>query len=100
ELHEIPERANSTYPKLSLDYTYNSKDHPERFYYRSDQYNFAQFGIPVIFYTSADHEDYHQPTDTEDKIRYDRLSGVTELVFYTAWEVAFREQRLIVDGEE
>ncbi|GAB4417817.1 MAG: hypothetical protein OHK0039_28640 [Bacteroidia bacterium] len=97
DLHQIHERANQQHVGLSLDYTYNSKDHPEQFYYRSDQYNFAKHGIPVIFYTSGDHEDYHQPTDTYDRLHFGRLLGVTQLVFYTAWELAYREQRIAVD---
>ena len=97
DLHKIHEDANSTYVNLELDYQYNSPSHPERFYYRSDQYNFAKHGIPVIFYTSGDHEDYHKHTDTVDKIKYDRIEGVAQLIFYTAWEIAHRDERLKVD---
>ncbi|MDX2246489.1 MAG: M28 family peptidase [Bacteroidia bacterium] len=97
ELHEIHETANQKYVQLELDYRFNSPTHPEMFYYRSDQYNFAKFGIPVIFYTSADHEDYHKPTDTVDKIKFERIEGVAQLIFYTAWEIANREKRLKVD---
>jgi len=97
DLHEIHENANSKYVNIELDYTYNSKDHPERFYYRSDQYNFAKHDIPVIFYTSGDHEDYHQPTDTKENIKYDRIESVARLVFYTAWDIANREERIKVD---
>ncbi|MEZ4829786.1 MAG: M28 family peptidase [Bacteroidia bacterium] len=97
ELHEIHERANREYVQLELDYSFNSPSHPEMFYYRSDQYNFAKYGIPVIFYTSADHEDYHKASDTVDKIKFDRIEGVAQLLFYTAWEIANRENRLKVD---
>ncbi|MEM7370992.1 MAG: M28 family peptidase [Bacteroidota bacterium] len=97
ELHAIHEQANSLFVQLELDYTYNSKKHPERFYYRSDQYNFARHGIPVIFYTSGDHEDYHQPSDIVKHLSKDRLEGVARLIFYTAWELAFREQAISVD---
>ena len=97
DLHEIHENANNTYVGMELDYTYNSKDHPERFYYRSDQYNFAKHGIPVIFYTSGDHEDYHKPTDTKENIKYERIEKVARLVFYTAWEIANREERIKTD---
>lgn len=99
DLHEVHEAANNKYVNFEMDYTYNAKDHPEQFYYRSDQYNFAQFGIPVIFYTSGDHEDYHKPSDTISKITFERLEGVAQLVFYTAWEIAFREKKLTVDKE-
>ncbi|MEM7658762.1 MAG: M28 family peptidase [Bacteroidota bacterium] len=94
DLHQIHEDANEQYPKLHLDYTYNSKSHPERFYYRSDQYNFARYGVPVIFYTSGDHWDYHKPTDTMDNLVPERVEGVAQLVFYTAWELAYREKAI------
>lgn len=99
ELHAIHEYANAQFVQLKLDYTYNSKKHPERFYYRSDQYNFAKHGIPVIFYTSGDHKDYHRPSDVVANLSKDRLEGVARLIFYTTWELAFREQAIEVDLE-
>lgn len=98
ELHNISEEVNQEYTKLNLDYTYNAKDDPNRFYYRSDHYNFAKNNIPIIFYFNGVHEDYHKPTDTPDKIEYELMTKRAQLVFYTAWEVANREKRLIVDG--
>ncbi|WP_299438971.1 M28 family metallopeptidase [uncultured Aquimarina sp.] len=98
ELHNISEEANTKFTKLNLDYTYNAKDDPNRFYFRSDHYNFAKHNIPIIFYFNGVHEDYHQPSDTPDKIEYDLMTERAKLVFYTAWEVANREKRLIVDG--
>ena len=98
-LHQINERANATYTKLDLDYMYNKPDDPNRYYYRSDHYNFAKNRIPVIFYFNGSHIDYHKPSDTPDKIRYDLLSKRTQLVFYTAWELANREERIVVDVE-
>ncbi|MCL7764171.1 M28 family metallopeptidase [Polaribacter sp. Z014] len=97
ELQQISENANTKYTNINLDYTYNDENDPNRFYYRSDHYNFAKHNIPVIFYFNGTHEDYHKPTDTPDKIEYDLLAKRTQLVFYTAWEVANRETRLIVD---
>lgn len=99
DLHQIHEKANKEFVNLELDYTYNSKDHPERFYYRSDQYNFAKHGIPVIFYTSGDHEDYHKPTDTVENISFFRIRQVARLVFHTLWTVANRKERLKLDAE-
>ncbi len=98
ELHNISEEANSKYTKLDLDYTYNAKNDPNRFYFRSDHYNFAKHNIPIIFYFNGVHEDYHKPTDTPDKIEYDLMTKRAKLVFYTAWEVANRTERIIVDG--
>lgn len=100
ELHNISEAANKNYVNLDLDYTYNAKNDPNRFYFRSDHYNFAKHNIPIIFYFNGVHEDYHKPTDTPDKIEYDLMTKRAKLVFYTAWEVANRAKRIIVDGAE
>ncbi len=97
ELHKLSEEANKKYVNLDLDYTYNDENDPNRFYYRSDHYNFAKNNIPIIFYFNGVHKDYHKPTDTADKIRYDLLQKRTKLIFYTAWEIANRDQRLAID---
>ena len=97
ELHELSEAVNKKYMNLELDYTYNDENDPNRFYYRSDHYNFAKNNIPIIFYFNGVHEDYHKPTDTPDKIQYDLLKKRAQLVFYTAWEIANRKDRLVVD---
>lgn len=99
DLHNIHEKANTDYVRLELDYSFNAFNHPEMFFYRSDQYNFARHGIPVIFYTSGDHEDYHKPTDTIENIEFERIQKVAQLVFYTAWEIANRKERIIVDKQ-
>lgn len=99
ELHQISEDANSTYTNIALDYTFNDENDPNRFYYRSDHYNFAKNNVPVIFYFNGTHDDYHKPSDTPDKIEYDLLENRTKLIFYTAWELANREQRIVVDKE-
>ncbi|WP_445819005.1 M28 family metallopeptidase [Algibacter sp. TI.3.09] len=97
ELHEISESINKQYTKIDFDYTYNDENDPNRFYYRSDHYNFAKNNIPVIFYFNGTHADYHKPSDTPDKIRYDLLETRARLVFYTAWELANRDERLKLD---
>ena len=96
-LHQISEWCNETYSKIALDYTYNDPNDPNRFYYRSDHYNFAKHDIPVIFYFSGVHEDYHRPTDTPDKILYDKTANVAKLIFHTAWQLANRDDRIQVD---
>ena len=73
-LHDVSEAVNKKYVNLELDYTYNDDNDPNRFYYRSDHYNFAKNNIPVIFYFNGTHEDYHQATDTPDKINYELLA--------------------------
>jgi hypothetical protein len=100
ELHALGEAANARYAKLKLDYLYNDPQDPEKLYYRSDHYNFARHGIPVVFYTSGLHADYHKATDDVDKIEFDKLADRARLVFYTAWEVANREQRPAVDSNK
>ena len=97
ELHELSEKANSTYTRLGLDYTYNDESHPAQIYYRSDHWNFAKNNVPVIFYFNGTHADYHRETDTVDKIEWDLLQKRAQLVFYTSWIIANRDQRLVVD---
>ncbi|HMN06439.1 MAG TPA: M28 family peptidase [Flavobacteriales bacterium] len=99
ELGEILEQQNATYTQLELDYTFDADDDPNRFYYRSDHYNFAKHGIPVAFFFNGVHEDYHGPYDEVDKIRFDLLHQRALLVFHTAWELANREDRPVVDGK-
>ncbi|SNC77385.1 Zn-dependent amino- or carboxypeptidase, M28 family [Hymenobacter gelipurpurascens] len=93
ELHALNEAANKRYTRLKLDYKYNAPNDPEQLYTRSDHYNFARQGIPVIFYTSGLHQDYHKATDDVDRIAFDKLEQRTRLVFHTAWELANRDQR-------
>ena len=97
ELHVLSEQMNEKFTKLQLDYTYNDKKDPNRFYYRSDHYNFAKHNIPIIFYFNGMHQDYHKPSDTPDKINYELLEKRTKLIFYTAWELANRPERIKVD---
>lgn len=97
ELHNISEEVNTKCCNIELDYTYNDENDPNRFYYRSDHYNFAKNNVPIIFYFNGTHADYHKPTDTPDKIEYDLLENRTRLVFYTAWELANRDERIVVD---
>ncbi len=97
-LHAVHESVSSTYlPGLKMDYKYNDKDDPNRFYYRSDHYNFAKNNIPVIFYFNGTHADYHKATDTPDKINYGLLAKRAQLVFATAWELANRNEKPLVD---
>lgn len=97
ELHNISEEVNNKFTNVTLDYTYNDENDPNRFYFRSDHYNFAKNNVPIIFYFNGTHDDYHRPSDTPDKIEYDLLENRTKLVFYTAWELANRKDRIIVD---
>jgi Zn-dependent M28 family amino/carboxypeptidase len=94
DLNPITEQVNNTYIKFKLDRKYNDPKDPNRFYFRSDHYNFAEKGVPIIFYFNGTHSDYHRPTDTPDKINYPMMAKRAQLVFLTAWEMANREQML------
>jgi hypothetical protein len=98
DLHKLNEAANKKYAGLTLDYTYNSEQDPNRFYFRSDHYNFAKKGVPAIFFFNGVHGDYHKTTDTVDKINFEKMEKVGRLIFHTTWEIANREDRLVVDG--
>lgn len=98
QLKKINEYNNITYTNLVLDYRYDAADDPNRFYYRSDHYNFAKFNIPVIFFFNGVHDDYHQVTDTVDKIEFPLMTKRAHLIFHTAWDLANRDQRTPVDG--
>jgi len=99
DLHNISAAINEKYAKINLDYRYNVENEPNRFYYRSDHYNFAKNNVPVIFYFNGVHDDYHRISDTPDKINYEMLEKRTQLVFATAWELVNRKDRPVVDGK-
>ena len=94
DLHNLNEKINDDYIRIDLDYRFNDKDDPNRYYYRSDHYNFAKNDIPVIFYFNGVHEDYHKPSDTIEKIDFDKINTITRLIFLTAWEIANRDERI------
>ena len=94
DLHNLNEKINDEYIGIDLDYRFNDKDDPNRYYYRSDHYNFAKNNIPVIFYFNGVHEDYHKPSDTIEKIDFDKINTITRLIFLTAWEIANRDERI------
>ena len=94
DLHNINEEVNNKYTKLELDYKYNDEEDPNRYYYRSDHYNFAKNNIPVIFYFNGVHEDYHRPSDTIEKLDFSKIKTISKLVFLTAWELANREEKI------
>ena len=103
DLHDVSAAMNEKYINLDLDYRYNDPTTKvlergryieNRYYYRSDHYNFAKNNVPVIFYFNGTHADYHAPTDTVEKIEYELLEKRTRLIFHTAWEIVNREGRL------
>jgi hypothetical protein len=99
DLHKINEAMNLKYCGMVLDYKYNDENDPNRFYFRSDHYNFAKKGIPSIFFFNGVHEDYHRTTDTVDKIDFNLMEQRGRLIFHTLWNIANRNERIQVDVE-
>ena len=97
ELNQINEQTDADTEHFKFDYTYNDETNPERFYYRSDHYNYAKHGIPIIFYFTGVHRDYHQPTDTVDKIDFEKMERIDRMIFATGWRIANLDHRLVVD---
>lgn len=97
DLDNICRLANDKYTKMDLDYKYNDPKDPNHFYERSDHYNFAKHGIPAVFLFNGVHADYHQKTDKVEKIEFDALAKRAQFAFVTAWELANRENRPVVD---
>ncbi|WP_133274267.1 M28 family peptidase [Hymenobacter radiodurans] len=100
ELHAINEAANKKYTNIDMDYRFNDPEDPNRFYYRSDHYNFAKHKIPVAFYFNGVHDDYHAAGDEVEKIEFPKMEKRAQLVFYTAWELANRDNRIVVDSSK
>ena len=100
QLHTVLETANRQYTNIELDYRFNDPNDPNRFYYRSDHYNFAVHKIPVAFFFNGVHADYHEASDEVDKIQFDKMEARAKLVFFTAWELANRAERPVVDSNK
>lgn len=97
DLGEVSEAVNKSYLNLSFNYKYDDPKDPEQFFYRSDHYNYAKKGIPIIFYMDGVHEDYHRPSDSIEKIDYQNMEKVTRTIYATGWELANRAARPRVD---
>ena len=82
---------------LVFDYTYDANGHPQQFYCRSDHYNYARYGIPVVFLSTGSHRDYHMVTDEPQYIDYDHYNKVVTFVGALGKAIADRDQRLVVD---
>ena len=97
DLHAINEKVNQKYHQLILDYKYNDEADPNRFYYRSDHYNFAKNGIPAIFFFNGTHPDYHRPSDTVEKIRFDIMESRARHIFQLVWDLTNRDSKIRVN---
>jgi hypothetical protein len=100
DFYNVCEDVNKKFINTKLDYKFNDKKDKNRFYYRSDHYNFAKNGIPSVFLFNGVHDDYHKETDEVDKIEFDALTKRTQLAFTIAWEIANRKDKLIVDKSD
>ncbi len=94
DLPRFVDSINKMYIKIITDRKYNDPNDPNRLYYRSDHYNFAAKGVPIVFFFDGIHKDYHKPSDTPDKINYDLHEKRTRLVFFLAWEAANRNEMM------
>ena len=95
DLKTILENTNNKYSQLTLDYKFDDPADPNKIYYRSDHFNFARKGVPALFfYDGMLKSDYHKPTDTVDKINWTLYKKRAQLIFYTAWEIANRDEML------
>lgn len=99
ELGTLSEAVNRGYLNLGFDYRYDDPKDPNRFFFRSDHYNYAKKGIPIIFYFDGVHEDYHRPTDHVEKIDFAKMEKVTRTIYATAWELANLPKRPAVDRQ-
>ena len=97
ELGELSEAVNKSFLNLTFNYKYDDPNDPEQFFYRSDHFNYAKKGIPIIFYMDGSHADYHQVTDSIEKINFDQMEKVTKTIMATGWELANRPTRPKVD---
>ncbi len=97
ELGEIVQSVNKSYLNIGYDTRYDDPADRNRFFFRSDHYNYAKKGIPIIFYFDGVHEDYHQAGDSADKIDYEKMEKITRTVYMTLWEIANRATRPKVD---
>jgi hypothetical protein len=98
ELGDIVESVNRTEPMpFAFDYQFDANGHPENIYCRSDHYEYARYGIPIVFFTTGLHEDYHQITDEAQYIDYDHMARVDKLVYDIAMKVADLGHRVVVD---
>jgi Zn-dependent M28 family amino/carboxypeptidase len=99
ELGALSERVNASFLNLNFNYKYDDPADPNRFFFRSDHFNYAQKGIPIIFYFDGVHEDYHRPGDEVSKIDFQKMEKVTRTVYLTLWEIANSPQRPRVDKQ-
>ena len=98
-LGALSERVNKDYLDLSFNYKYDEPSDPNRFFFRSDHYNYAKKGIPIIFYFDGVHQDYHRPSDEVGAIDFAKMERVGRTIYSTAYAVAEMPTRPAVDRQ-
>ena len=98
-LSNIVGGVNAGYLKLGYDTRYDDPKDPNRFFYRSDHFNYAKNGIPITFWFDGEHEDYHQPGDEPQKIDYNKMQNVARTIMITLWELTDLKERPKVDKD-
>jgi Zn-dependent M28 family amino/carboxypeptidase len=100
DLHNLIIQTNGTLPRpLTLDYELNDSNDPENVYTRSDHYSYAQKGIPIAFFTTGLHPDYHRITDTVDKITFPKMTRIAQLVYEVGFSIANSDKTLERDNK-
>jgi Zn-dependent M28 family amino/carboxypeptidase len=97
ELGQISDSVNKSFLNIGFNTKYDGPDHPEQFFYRSDHFNYAKKGVPIIFFMDGSHEDYHQASDHVDKIDFDSMEKTTRTIYAIGWDIANRPNRPKVD---
>jgi Peptidase family M28/PA domain len=98
-LGAITKGTNDAYLKLGYDYRYDDPKDTNRFFFRSDHFNYAVNGIPIVFWFDGVHEDYHQPGDEPQKIDYAKMEKIARTIFLTLWEVSELKTRPAIDKQ-
>jgi len=100
DLHNLIVETNDTIPgPLKLDYELNDPNDPESVYTRSDHYSYAAKGIPIAFFTTGLHPDYHRVSDTVDKILFPKMAKIAQLVYETGFSIANTDRVLERDNK-
>jgi Zn-dependent M28 family amino/carboxypeptidase len=97
ELGDLSDSVNKNFLNLKFNFRYDDPNDPEQFFYRSDHFNYARRGVPIIFYMDGSHADYHRVTDTIDKINFNSMEKVAKTIYATGWELSNRAVRPKVD---
>lgn len=97
ELGQLADDVNASFLKLNFNSQYDGPEHPDQFFYRSDHFNYARKGVPIIFFMDGDHADYHQVSDSVEKINFESMEKVARTILAIGWTLANTPTRPKVD---